>query len=45
MVFEIGTIPEEPRKLTQTVLRITWMLDLYQAELARLLAIRCGAIG
>lgn len=45
MVFEIATIPGEPRKLTQTVLQITAMLDLYQAELARLLGIRCGDIG
>ncbi|MGB5258956.1 MAG: hypothetical protein WBO34_00360 [Gammaproteobacteria bacterium] len=35
----------EPRKLTQTVLKITWMLDLYQAELARVLGIRCDDIG
>ena len=45
MVFEIESIPEEPRKLTQAVLQITWMLDLYQAELARVLGIRCGDIG
>ena len=45
MVFEIAVIPDEPRKLTQTVLQITWMLDLYQAELARVLGIKCGDIG
>jgi hypothetical protein len=45
MVFEIASIPVEPRKLTQTVLQITAMLDLYQAELARVLGIQCGDIG
>lgn len=45
MVFEIASIPGEPRRLTQTVLQITSMLDLYQAELARVLGIQCGDIG
>ncbi|MBT8118024.1 MAG: hypothetical protein KJO66_09335 [Gammaproteobacteria bacterium] len=45
MVFEIASIPGEPRRLTQTVLQITAMLDLYQAELARVLGIQCGDIG
>ena len=45
MVFEIEAIPGDPRKLTQTVLQITQMLDLYQAELARMLGIKCSDIG
>ena len=45
MVFEIMSIPADPRKRTQAVLQITWMLGLYQAELARVLGIKCGDIG
>ena len=45
MVFEIPTVPDEPRRLTQAVLQVTALLDLYQAELARILGIRCGDIG
>ena len=45
MVFEIGSIPDEPRRLTQAVLQITELLGLYQAELARVLGIKCGDIG
>lgn len=45
MVFEIPVIPVEPRRLTQAVLQITTLLDMYQAELARVLGIRCGEVG
>ena len=34
-----------PRKLTQSVLQITTLLGMYQAELARVLRLRCGDIG
>jgi len=44
-VFQITAPITDPRKLTQSVLQITAMLDLYQAELARVLKVRCGDIG
>lgn len=36
---------ESPRKLTQSVLQITEFLDMYHAELARVLHLQCGDIG
>lgn len=45
MVFEIVTVPDDPRRLTQCVLQITALLDMYQAELARVLGVHCGDIG
>jgi len=45
MVFEIEPVPDDPLRLTQVVLQITTMLDMYQAELARILGIKCGDIG
>lgn len=33
------------RKLTQSVLQVTEMLGMYQAELARILGLQCGDIG
>ena len=45
MVFEIASIPDDPRRLTQCVLQITALLDMYQAELARVLGVNCGDIG
>ena len=45
MVFQISQNIEDPRRLTQAVLQIVQMLDLYQAELARILHMKCGDIG
>lgn len=45
MVFAIEPLPSEPRPLTQAVLQVTALLGLYQAELARILGIKCGDIG
>jgi hypothetical protein len=45
MVFEIEPVPDDPHRLNQVVLQITTMLDMYQAELARILGIKCGDIG
>lgn len=45
MVYLIAADVNEPRRLTQAVLHITEMLGLFQAELARVLHVRCGDIG
>lgn len=45
MVFEIADTITEPRKLTRSVLQIVALLDMYQAELARVLCLKCGDIG
>lgn len=45
MVFEIAVETSNPRKLTQSVLQIIDLLDMYQAELARVLRLTCGDIG
>ena len=45
MVFEIPHTVDDPRKLTQSVLQIIALLDMYQAELARVLHVNCGDIG
>lgn len=45
MVFEISQSVDDPRKLTQSVLQIIALLDMYQAELARVLQVNCGDIG
>ena len=45
MVYQIAETFDEPRRLTQAVLQIVEMLGLYQAELARILRLRCGDIG
>ena len=45
MVFEIPAVPDDPRRLTQCVLQVTALLDMYQAELARVLGVNCGDIG
>ncbi len=45
MVFEIQVNSTEPRKLTQSVLQVIAMLDMYQAELARVLRLQCADIG
>ena len=44
-VHKISVDYHDKVKLTQAVLQITAMLDMYQAELARVLGIRCGDIG
>ncbi len=45
MVYQIAEKFDEPRLLTQAVLQIVDMLGLYQAELARVLQLKCGDIG
>lgn len=45
VVFEIAVETSDPRKLTQSVLQVVVMLDMYQAELARVLHLKCGDIG
>ncbi|MGB5178222.1 MAG: hypothetical protein WBP44_05780 [Gammaproteobacteria bacterium] len=45
MVFEIADDTSDPRKLTQSVLQVIALLDMYQAELARVLHMKCGDIG
>ena len=44
MVFEIKAV-NDARDLTRSVLQIIALLDLYQAELARILHLRCADIG
>lgn len=44
-VFRIDDVADDPRRLTQSVLQITELLVLYQAELARILCIKCGDVG
>lgn len=44
-VFRIDDVADDPRRLTQSVLQITALLGLYQAELARILCIKCGDVG
>jgi len=45
LVFQIPQNIEDPRRLTQAVLQIIELLDLFQAELARVLHLKCGDIG
>ena len=45
MVFEIPAAAHKPRELTRSVLQIVALLDLFQAELARVLRLKCGDIG
>ena len=45
MVFWIELLDNDPRRLTQSVLQVTELLGLYQAELARVLQLNCGDIG
>ena len=45
MVFEITGDTSDPRRLTQSVLQVIALLDMYQAELARVLCLKCGDIG
>jgi hypothetical protein len=45
VVFEITAGDQDPRSLSQAVLQIIALLDLFHAELARVLHLRCGDIG
>jgi hypothetical protein len=45
VVFEIKTEGDDARGLTLSVLQIIALLDMYQAELARILHLKCGDIG
>ena len=45
MVFEIQADVHEPCGLTRSVLQIVALLGLFQAELARVLRLKCGDIG
>ena len=45
MVFEIKMAGDDPRELTRSVLQIISLLDLLQAELARVLRLQCRDIG
>ena len=45
MVFQITRAADDPRTLIQVVLQIATMLDMFQAELARVLYVNCGDIG
>lgn len=45
MVFEISHVSNDPRRLTQAITQITTFLDLYHAELARILGVKCDNIG
>jgi hypothetical protein len=45
LVYQIAERFEAPRRLTQAVLQIVDMLGLYQAELARILRLKCADIG
>lgn len=45
MVFQIPAAAHEPRELTCAVLQIVALLDMFQAELARVLHLKCGDIG
>jgi hypothetical protein len=44
-VFEIEGALDDSRQRTQAVLQIIALLDFYQAELARILGLRCPDIG
>ena len=44
-VIQIKHIGSDARKLTQAVIQVVDMLDLYQAELARILHLQCSDIG
>ena len=43
-VFNIATT-DDPRKLTQSVIQVIDCLNMYQAELARVLGLQCNDIG
>ena len=45
MVFQIELVEADARKLTQAVIQVIAQLDLLNAELARILRLKCGDIG
>jgi hypothetical protein len=45
MVLEIDAPSDDPRQRSQAVVQVIDMLDLYQAELARILGLQCSDIG
>lgn len=45
MVFKIDKPFESERKLSQSVIQVTELLGMYNAELARILGQQCGDIG
>ncbi|MGD2112489.1 MAG: hypothetical protein PVI50_03820 [Gammaproteobacteria bacterium] len=44
-MFRIDDVAADPRRLTQSVLQVTDLLGIYQAELTRVLGIHCGDVG
>jgi hypothetical protein len=44
MLLQISDISNDPRRLTQQLVQVLGMLDLYQAELARILHLQCADI-
>ena len=45
MSYKLDNLPQSAVTLTQSVVQATQMLGLYQAELARVLGVRCGEVG
>ena len=45
MVFRVNNSCESERELSQSVMQVTEMLGMYNAELARILGQQCGDIG
>ena len=45
MVFRVSNPCENERQLSQSVIQVTEMLGMYNAELARILGQQCGDIG
>ncbi len=44
-LIKVTEVSDSEKKLTQAVLQITQMLGIYNAELARILHLRCADIG
>jgi hypothetical protein len=45
MVFKLNNPMENERRLSQSVIQVTEILGMYNAELARILGLQCGDIG
>ncbi|NOQ87782.1 MAG: DUF2384 domain-containing protein [Gammaproteobacteria bacterium] len=45
MLFKINKPFESERKISQSVIQVTELLGMYNAELARILGMQCGDIG
>ena len=45
LALEISAPSDDPRQRSQAVVQVIDMLDLYQAELARILGLQCSDIG